>query len=137
MKESMWATTIVIAGIVGIGVIMLFVGLTLKDQNDYYALKEVTESAMMDSIDKDYYRYHKKFRIVREKFVENFIRRYSATHSINGDVQIVINDVIEMPPKVSISIVSSTDNFGITSELNEEQEYEIINSIDAILEEFE
>lgn len=136
MKESMWATAIVIAGIIGVGFIILFVNITVNDQNDYYTLKEVTESAMMDSIDKDYYRYHGKFRIVREKFVENFIRRFSASYSINGDVQIVINDVIEMPPKVSISIVSSTDNFGITSELNENQEYQIINSIDGILEAF-
>ena len=136
MKESMWAAAIVIAGIIGVGFIILFVNITVNDQNDYYTLKEVTESAMMDSIDKDYYRYHGKFRIVREKFVENFIRRFSASYSINGDVQIVINDVIEMPPKVSISIVSNTDNFGITSELNENQKYQIINSIDGILEAF-
>ncbi len=132
MKESMWAVSFVVAGIIGIGFIFLFINITTNDQNDYYLLKEVTEASMLDAVDVDYYRYHGEFRIVREKFVDSFIRRWS-TSSSSGDVQIDIIDVIEMPPKVSLSVTTSSGTYGFTND-SSENDFAIFNKIDAILE---
>lgn len=128
----MWAVSFVVAGIIGIGFIFLFINITTNDQNDYYLLKEVTESSMLDAVDVDYYRYHGEFRIVREKFVDSFIRRWS-TSSSSGDVQIDIIDVIEMPPKVSLSVTTSSGTYGFTND-SSENDFAIFNKIDAILE---
>lgn len=132
MKESMWAVSFIVAGIIGIGFIFLFINITTNDQNDYYLLKEVTEASMLDAVDVDYYRYHGKFRIVREKFVDSFIRRWS-TSSSSGDVQIDIIDVIEMPPKVSLSVTTSSGTYGFTND-SSQNDFAIFNKIDAILE---
>lgn len=132
MKESMWAVSFVVAGIIGIGFIFLLINITTNDQNDYYLLKEVTEASMLDAVDVDYYRYHGEFRIVREKFVDSFIRRWS-TSSSSGDVQIDIIDVIEMPPKVSLSVTTSSGTYGFTND-SSENDFAIFNKIDAILE---
>lgn len=128
----MWAVSFVVAGIIGIGFIFLFINITTNDQNDYYLLKEVTEASMLDAVDVDYYRYHGEFRIVREKFVDSFIRRWS-TSSSSGDVQIDIIDVIEMPPKVSLSVTTSSGTYGFTND-SSENDFAIFNKIDAILE---
>lgn len=128
----MWAVSFVVAGIIGIGFIFLFINITTNDQNDYYLLKEVTEASMLDAVDVDYYRYHGEFRIVREKFVDSFIRRWS-TSSSSGDVQIDIIDVIEMPPKVSLSVTTSSGTYGFTND-SSGNDFAIFNKIDAILE---
>lgn len=135
MKESMWAAAIVVAGIIGLGLIMLFVNLTINDQDDYYLLKEVTEASMYDAIDIDYYRYSGEFRIARERFVESFIRRWSVTASRGQDVTIDIVDVIEMPPKVTVSVSTKTQKYNFTSDMtNGTGQYDIINKIDGVLE---
>ena len=134
MKEGMWAAAIVVAGIIGVGFIMLFQDLTSSDQHNYYLLKEVTEASMYDAIDVDYYRYHGEVRIIREKFVENFVRRWSASVQRNRTYYIDIYDVVEMPPKVTLTVTSSTDRFNFTADLTNDGTYAIANRIDAILE---
>lgn len=134
MKESMWAAAIVVAGIIGVGLIMLFQDLTTSDQHNYYLLKEVTEAAMYDSIDTDYYRYHGEVRIIREKFVENFVRRWSASVQRDRTYYIDIYDVVEMPPKVTLTVTSDTDKFNFTTDLTSDGTYTIANRIDAIIE---
>ena len=133
MKEGIWGTVIIAAGLFGIGLIFLLINLTSNDQNDYYLLKEVTEAAMVDAIDVDYYEYHGDFRIVREQFVESFIRRWSASVTKRQDVTIEILDVIEMPPKVSVSI-TTTDGSSLLEVDGSEEIYNVVNEIDAILE---
>ena len=72
MKWSTTALGLIIFGLVGISIIMLFQQITTTNENDYYLLKEITEAAMIDSIDISYYRETGNLKIVREKFVENF-----------------------------------------------------------------
>lgn len=133
MKEGIWGTVIVVAGLFGIGLIFLLINLTSNDQNDYYILKEVTQAAMLDAVDIEYYEYHGDFRIVREQFVESFIRRWSASVTKRQDVTIEILDVIEMPPKVSVS-VTTTDGSSVLQLDGSEMDYNVVNRIDAILE---
>ena len=77
MKWSTVTVGVMILGIIGVSIILLFQQLTTTNENDYYLLKEITEAAMVDSIDISYYRETGELKIVREKFVENFTRRFA------------------------------------------------------------
>ena len=56
-------------GIVGLFIIVLFIQLTVNSDEEYYLLKEVTEASMVDAIDLAYYRQTGDLKIVKEKFV--------------------------------------------------------------------
>lgn len=137
MKESFWAAYIVTLGIVAIVFIFLFQSLTNSDEHNMALLKETTEAAMYDAFDYAEYRRSGQIRIDKEKFVENFLRRFSENVSLAKTYKIQFYDVNELPPKVSIKVVSSeTANLfsggGATDE--ETIEFVISNRIDAILE---
>ena len=105
MKWSTVTVGVMILGIIGVSIILLFQQLTTTNENDYYLLKEITEAAMVDSIDISYYRETGNLKIVREKFVENFTRRFAESTLIIGTkYTIKFFDVMEEPPKVSVRI---------------------------------
>lgn len=130
MKESFWAILIISIGITAIAFIFLFQNLTNADEHNMHLLKETTESAMFDAIDLASYRRDGVVRIDREKFVENFVRRFAENASLARTYVIEIYDVNEEPPKVSLK-VSSKEKGNVSSEVIE---YDIENKIDAILE---
>ena len=76
MRWSFASVGVIVAGIIGIVIILLFQQITTNNESDYYLLKEITEAAMIESIDVSHYRETGELKIVREKFVENFLRRY-------------------------------------------------------------
>ena len=130
MKESIWAWFVIVVGIVCLTVVFFFQRIVNTSEHNYYMLKEVTEAAMWDAIDLGYYRYQGQVKIDREKFVENFIRRFAENASLSRTYLIQIYDVNEVPPKVSIKVSSSeTGNVN-----NEVYRFDIINKLDAILE---
>lgn len=130
MKESFWGAAIVGVGIFSIFFIYLFQSITNTDEHNYHLLKETTEAAMIDALDLAEYRESGIIKIDREKFVENFLRRFAESATLSRTYKIEIYDVNEIPPKVSLK-VSSTEATGITGEI---VEFDISNSIDAILE---
>lgn len=130
MKESFWGAAIVGVGIFSIFFIYLFQSITNTDEHNYHLLKETTEAAMIDALDLAEYRENGTIKIDREKFVENFLRRFAESATLSRTYKIEIYDVNEKPPKVSLK-VSSTEATGITGEI---VEFDISNSIDAILE---
>ena len=130
MKESIWAILIVGIGLLSITFIYLFQSITNTDEHNYHLLKETTEAAMYDAIDLAAYREERVIRIDREKFVENFIRRFAESASLAQTYNIKIYDVNETPPKVSLQ-VSSTQTGSTDMEIIE---FNIIDRIDAILE---
>ena len=85
---------------------------------------------MWDSVDWAEYRATGNTRIHREKFVENFQRRFAESVSLGNVYNIKIYDVSEYPPKVSLK-VSSKLKSNVTDEM---VEFDIVNKIDAILE---
>ena len=85
---------------------------------------------MYDAVDWAEYRKSGNVRINREKFVENFIRRFAESASLSNTYQIDIYDVSEIPPKVSLK-VSTKLKENVTSE---NVEFDITNRLDAILE---
>lgn len=130
MKESFWAILIISIGIVSISFVFLFQNLTNTDEHNMHLLKETTEAAMYDAIDLASYRENGIIRIDREKFVENFVRRFAENASLSRTYVIEIYDVNETPPKVSLK-VSSTEESNVNNEIIE---FDIENKIDAILE---
>ena len=130
MKESFWGIMVIMLGVVSIAFIYFFQTLTSTDEQNYSLLKEITESAMYDSVDYAEYRSTGNIRINREKFVENFVRRFAESVSLGNTYVIDIYDVNETPPKVSLK-VSSKLNSNVTGEIIE---FDIVNKLDAILE---
>ena len=126
MKEAFWGVLIVILGLFGIVVVNIFQNVTVDNDRVYYLIKESTEAAAYDALDLTYYRLSGDLRIVEDKFVENLTRRFAENVTI-GDYKIVVTDVNEMPPKVSVRVRS-----GITS--LQGAEFGILNQVDGIIE---
>lgn len=130
MKESFWGIFVVFLGVVSIFFIVLFQNLTNTDEHNSQLLKEVTEASMWDAFDYATYRTTGEIRIDREKFVENFIRRYAESASRSRQYTIKFYDINEKPPKVSLSVQSGVVGVGGNTEMT----FDLQNRIDAILE---
>lgn len=130
MKESFWGIFIVSLGVIAIMFIFFFQSMTNTDEQNYNLLREVTEAAMFDAVDLAAYRSTGTIRIDREKFVENFVRRFAESASLSRTYKIEIMDVNETPPKVSIRVSSSLTSSVAGEILN----FDIVNKLDAILE---
>lgn len=119
-------------GLVGLMIIVLFIQLTVNSDEEYYLLKEVTEASMVDSIDYAYYRKKGELKIVKEKFVESFFRRFSESTNLNAQdgYDIKISNIVESPPKVSVEI---TSRLGDRTIFESTDNYDVFNDLDAIL----
>lgn len=126
MKEAFWGVLIVSLGIFGIVAVNLFQTVTVDNDRVYYVLKESTEASAYDALDLTYYRLTGNLRIVEDKFAENIARRFAENITM-GDYKIIIADINEMPPKVSLWVRS-----GITSLQGEK--FELVNAVNGILE---
>ena len=129
MKESFWAVLVVTLGVIAITFVFIFQSSTNLSEHNYNLLREVAEAAMYDSFDIASYKQDLTIRIDREKFVESFIRRFAQSASLSSQYRVEIVDINEEPPKISIR-VSSIQN----ANLIEQMEFDIVNTLDAILE---
>lgn len=130
MKESFWGYWIIALGVFVIIIMMLVSNVTTTNTQDYYLIKDVTEAAMVDAVDYSYYRFYKELKINREKFIENFMRRFSETVSLNS-YTIDFYDIYEAPPKVSVKITTESGNYMINGDASS---FDIVNKVDAVLE---
>lgn len=131
MKWTFASFFMVALGLFGIAIIFLFQDITVSNEDDYYLLKEITEAAMIDSIDLAYYSHSGgKIKIIQEKFVEVFTRRFaeSSTLSAKG-YEIEFYDIIEEPPKVTVRVKNKTHGYTLDS-----NDFDIINELSAIIE---
>lgn len=133
MKESFWGSMVILLGVMAIVFIFFFQSITNTDQQNYTLLKEVTEAAMIDAVDMSTYKATGTVRIDREKFVENFVRRFANNVSLSSNYDIYIYDVNEEPPKVTLE-VTSTKGTNITGQKNGKVTFDITNKLSAILE---
>ena len=129
MKEAFWGYFIIIVGVAGISILMLFQDVTNTNDQDYYLTKEVTDAALIDSFDIPYYRLTGKIAIDKEAFTESFIRRFAESVGATREYKIKINDVIEYPPKVSVTVTSESKAFSLSGD-----QFAITNKLDEILE---
>lgn len=118
-------------GLFGIAIIFLFQDITISNEDDYYLLKEITEASMLDSIDLTYYRKSGgKVKIVQEKFVEVFTRRFSQSSTLSAKGYVLeFVDIMEEPPKVTVRIKNKTHGYTLNSD-----DFDIINELSAIIE---
>lgn len=130
MNESFWSMFIIGIGIISVSFIIFFQNVTSIDEQNYNLLRETTEAAMYDAVDLAAYRRDGTIRIDREKFVENFVRRFAEGAQLSQNYKIEIFDVNETPPKVTIRVSSNLAS-NITNEIIE---FDISNRLSAILE---
>ena len=131
MKATYWTYWLILLGIFIIGVMMLVSSVTSGTTQDYYMLKEVTQSAMVDALDYSYYRLYGDIKINEDKFLENFIRRYAESTTISKKFNIEFYDIYELPPKVSVKISSSSNSVNIANTAN--NSFDLVNKLDVIL----
>ena len=139
MKYFYWWLVMIVLGLAGLVVIVMFESITLDNDSEYYVLKEAMEAAMLESVDVVCYNISTEavdtgcdgqLKIAEQKFVENFTRRFAST--ISGDVdeyEILFYDIVETPPKASVVINSSNKSFTLVSD-----SIDIKNGLTGILE---
>ena len=132
MKESYWGIMIFLIGLACLFLVFLFQDMTTTDEHNFNLMMEATEGAMIDSVDLVYYRSYQVVKIDREKFVENFLRRFAENASMGKKYKISIYDVNEYPPKVSLKVNSTAG--GVNFLQGDRVEFTISNKLDAILE---
>lgn len=131
MKEAYWGYWLILLGVFVIAIMMMVQAVTTSNTQDYYQLKEVTEASMIESVDYAYYRIYGEVKINREKFVENFLRRFAENASLTATYKIDFYDLYEAPPKVSVKVSNLANTFSISGD---SASFNIVNKLDAILE---
>lgn len=132
MKWSFTSVGLIVFALVGLTILILFQNITTNNENDYYLLKEVTEASMIDAINMDYYRETGELKIIKEKFVESFTRRFAeSTVFANSNYTINYFDIMEEPPKVTVSINTGIGEYTIYQDTSD---YHVANTLSAILE---
>ena len=132
MNSTMWTYFFMMVGILGIVLINIFSNMLITNEQNYMALKEAAEGALVDSVDLQSFRegidrnegvtidtdpesmhcatgIPGTIRINKEKFVESFVRRFAKTANLAKKYKIVIHDIDECPPKVSLSVYSEQE----------------------------
>ena len=137
MNRAIWGVFVIMLGVTGIIFITLFQTITNNDEHNSQKLKEVTEAAMWDAVDYTKYRAKGLVTINKEKFAENFIRRFGEVANKSNTYRIRFYDVNETPPKVSVEITSTIGTGSLRATVNDEDMVDSIRTnhrIDAILE---
>ena len=131
MKEGLWGYLLIFMGIFIIVVLFFVYNYTSSNENDYYLAKEAAEAAMLESVDRGIYYEEKEVVIVKEKFVENFIRRFAEMTNINRSYKIEFFDIYEDPPKASIRITTSTGEHAFNDDVADAP---VVTILDGIIE---
>lgn len=159
MSETMWGYLFLLLGIMAAGLLILFGSINTKDEQNYYLLKEVTQNAMLDAVDDVAYEVGLTqeevnnntgiikcvsgqpgtIRIITERFIESFARRYAEVAHVNKDYRIEFYEILECPAKVTVRVISTEDFSWLEKIFNatpdgESTDAKIVNELTAILE---
>ena len=105
---------------------------TTTSEQDYYLIKSALEASMYEAVDYAYFRDTGRFKMNTEKFVENFIRRFSETVNINKTYKVDFYKIYEEPPAASVSVTTSqSGDFGQSQSAIDDAQ--ITNRLTAIL----
>lgn len=132
MKETFWTYLLIVLGLFVIVVMILIQDLTGTSEEDYYLTKEVMQAAMIDSIDYGVYRQYGDIRIIKEKFVENFIRRFSESVNSIKTYKIEFYEIYEEPPKATVRIKTATNEYQVSTDTS--VDFDIVTILSGILE---
>ena len=129
MNKGVFAVGVLMLAVMALAVINIINNYSASNELTESLLKDTVEAAMLDAVDLSYYRVSGGVvRMDKEKFVENFTRRFAESVSSDKDYQVKVYDIYEIPPKVTIQVGSST-----TSTF-EGEGLDIVNKISRILE---
>ena len=129
MQTSYWGYWLIVMGVAIVGLMITVQGITINTTQDSYAIREMVEASMLESVDYGYYRDYNEIKINKEKFMEVFIRMTAEVMGMNDTYEVNFYDIYEAPPKVSVEIkTNSGTNFINTGD------YDTISRIDAIIQ---
>ena len=131
MKESYWGYWLILLGVFVIVIMLVIQNVTSSNTQDYYLVKEITEASMIDAVDYGYYRQFGELRIIKEKFIESFLRRFAETANLTTTYKVSLYDIYEAPHKVSVKVTSSSKVFTVFGDASS---FDVVNKIDSILE---
>lgn len=137
MNKGILTVGIILLALIALNLLSVLNNYSTGSELDYYLLKETTDAAMVDALDKSYLRTCGLYRIDKEKFVESFLYRFANNIDASRGYTVGFYDINEVPPKVSIKIDSLTTlSFNTSSSGSEadKQAANISTSYDAILE---
>jgi len=141
MKWSFASVGMIMIGIFGFFIIMLFNEITVSNEQDYLTLKDATEASMIEAVDIAYYRLTGEIKISKEKFVENFTRRFTETSTFGqGNYEIQFYQIVESPAKVSLRVVDTTRAYNIYNTYSvdlDATQIDIVNELSAILDNYQ
>ena len=107
MNKAYLTVGIILMSIIALAAINLIQNYSTGNELDYYLLKETADAAMADAVDPAFAR-EAVTRIDKEKFEESFLLRFASTVDNRRYYNIKFYDINEVPPKVSIKVVSGT-----------------------------
>ena len=137
MNKGMLTIGIILLALIALNLLNVLNNYSTGSELDYYLVKETTDAAMVDALDKSYLRTCGLYRIDKEKFVESFLYRFANNIDASRGYTIGFYDINEVPPKVSIKVDSLTTLSFNTSSSGDDSKKEAANistSYDAILE---
>ena len=136
MNKGRLTVGIILLSLIALLLINVLTNFSTGSELDYYLVKETTDAAMVDSIDKVFLRECGLYRIDKEKFVESFLYRFADSVDSTRDYHIKFYDINEVPPKVSVKVDSLTV-LSFNTKMNGKETKEaadITTSYNAILE---
>lgn len=110
MSKGYLAIGLILISILALAAINLINNYSTGNELDYYMLKEVSQAAMTDAVDRAYFKDDGTVRIDREKFAESFLLRFVDTVEGDRDYQVYLYDIHEVPPKVTIEIKAKNNS---------------------------
>jgi len=129
MQSSYWGYWLVLMGVAVVGLMVSVNGLTTTSTQDHYAVREIVEASMLESVDYGYYRDYNEVKMNKEKFMEVFTRMLAENMSSTDTYEINFYEMYEAPPKVSVEVKShSGTNFISVSD------YDVTTRVDAIIQ---
>ena len=131
MKETYWGYLIVILGIFVITIMIIIQNTTTTDEENTYAIKEIMEASMVEAVDYGIYMKYGDIRMIREKFIESFIRRFSESVKGSKTYTIEFYEIYEDPPKASVKITTSTGEYNIDADATS---FDIVTILSGVLE---
>lgn len=129
MQTSYWGYWLIVMGVAIVGLMITVQGITINTTQDSYAIREMVEASMLESVDYGYYRDYNEIKINKEKFMEVFIRMTAEVMGMNDTYEVNFYDIYEAPPKVSVEVKSNSGTDFINT-----GEYDTVSRIDAIIQ---
>lgn len=134
MNKGMLSVGIILLALIALNLLNVLNNYSTGSDLDYYLLKETSDAAMVDALDKSFLRTCGLYRIDKEKFVESFLFRFGSNVDATRGYDIKVFDINEVPPKVSVKIDSLTTLMFNTGKSDGKVAANISTNYDAILE---